>query len=103
MSEPEARKLASQGATRERDKDDVLAAARPLPPDKDVLIEGLTETRTASSSLLCSRHDSPLSWPGRHRHRSLHRTLDTQWKFTGGAVSPGPCGSASCYFVCHCR
>jgi hypothetical protein len=28
MSEPEARKLVSQGVTRERDKDDVLAAAR---------------------------------------------------------------------------
>lgn len=43
MSEPEARKLASQGVTRERDKDDVLAVARPLPPDEDVLIDGLTE------------------------------------------------------------
>jgi hypothetical protein len=29
--------------TRERDKDDVLAAARPLPPDEDVLIDDLTE------------------------------------------------------------
>jgi hypothetical protein len=28
---------------RERDKGDVLAAARPLPPDEDVLIDGLTE------------------------------------------------------------
>jgi hypothetical protein len=43
MSEPEARKPLSQGVTRERDKDDVLAAARPLPPDEDVLIEDLTE------------------------------------------------------------
>ena len=41
MSEPEARKLSS--LSRERDKDDVLAAARPLPPDEDVLIDGLTE------------------------------------------------------------
>ena len=32
-SEPEARKLASQGAPRERDKGDLLAAARPLPPN----------------------------------------------------------------------
>jgi hypothetical protein len=31
------------GGTRERDKDDVLAAARPLPPDEDVLIDDLTE------------------------------------------------------------
>jgi hypothetical protein len=43
MSEPEARKLASQVVSSERDKDDILAAARPLPPDEDVLIDGLTE------------------------------------------------------------
>lgn len=43
MAEPEARKPLSQMATRERDKDDVLAAARPLPPDEDVLIDDLTE------------------------------------------------------------
>jgi hypothetical protein len=43
MSEPEVRKLSSHGATRERDKDDVLAAARALPPDEDVLIYDLTE------------------------------------------------------------
>jgi hypothetical protein len=43
MPEPEARKLAYEPVTRERDKDDVLAAARPLPPDEDVLIEDLAE------------------------------------------------------------
>jgi len=43
MSEPEARKLAAQDVTRERAKDDVLAAARPLPPDEDVLIDDFTE------------------------------------------------------------
>jgi len=43
MPEPETRKLASQGLSRERGKDDVLAAARPLPPDEDVLIDGLTD------------------------------------------------------------
>jgi hypothetical protein len=43
MSEPEAHKLAFQGETRERDQKDVLAAARPLPPDEDVLIDDLTE------------------------------------------------------------
>jgi hypothetical protein len=43
MSEPEAHKPVSQGVTRERAKDDVLAAARPLPPDEDVLIDDLTE------------------------------------------------------------
>jgi hypothetical protein len=43
MSEPGAHKPVSQGVTQERDKDDVLAAARPLPPDEDVLIDDLTE------------------------------------------------------------
>ena len=43
MSEPEAHQPVSQGVTRERSKDDVLAAARPLPPDEDVLIDDLTE------------------------------------------------------------
>jgi len=43
MSEPEAHKLVSQRVTGEREKDDVLAAARPLPPDEDVLIHDLTE------------------------------------------------------------
>jgi hypothetical protein len=43
MSEPEAHKLVPRGVTQERDKDDVLAAARPLPPDDEVLIDDLTE------------------------------------------------------------
>ena len=43
MSEPETRKLVAQGVPRERGKDDVLAAARPLPSDEDVLIDDLTE------------------------------------------------------------
>lgn len=43
MSEPEAHKPVFPAATRERDRDDVLAAARPLPPDDDVLIDDLTE------------------------------------------------------------
>jgi hypothetical protein len=43
MSEPEAHKPVPRGATREREKEDVLAAARPLPPDEDVLIDDLTE------------------------------------------------------------
>jgi hypothetical protein len=45
-------------------------------------------TRIASSSLLCLRHDSPLSRSGRHRHRSFRCTLDTQRNLTGVAVSP---------------
>jgi hypothetical protein len=43
MSEPEAHKLPTQEVPRERSKGAVLVAARPLPPDEDVLIEDLTE------------------------------------------------------------
>ena len=38
MSEPEIHKSASKGTTLERDRNDVLGAARPLPPDADLLI-----------------------------------------------------------------
>ena len=41
-------KPVSQEVTRERDKDDVLAAARPLPPDEDALIDDLTEDEDRS-------------------------------------------------------
>ena len=43
MSEPGAHKQIPPGMTQERDKDDVLAAARPLPPDENALIGDLTE------------------------------------------------------------
>jgi hypothetical protein len=43
MTEPEARRPDSRGPSRERSRDDVLAAARPLPPDEDVLMDDLTE------------------------------------------------------------
>jgi hypothetical protein len=43
MSEQEARRSDPRGPSRERSKDDVLAAAQPLPPDEDVLIDDLTE------------------------------------------------------------
>jgi hypothetical protein len=43
MSEPELHGSASKGTTLERDRDDVLDAAQPLPPDADVLIDDLTE------------------------------------------------------------
>jgi len=43
MSEPELRKPASEGANLERSREEVLRAARPLPPDDEVLIEDLTE------------------------------------------------------------
>jgi hypothetical protein len=43
MSEPEVHRAESKGTTLERDRNDVLDAARPLPPDADVLINDLTE------------------------------------------------------------
>jgi hypothetical protein len=43
VSESEVRRSASKGTTLERDRNDVLDAARPLPPDADVLIDDLTE------------------------------------------------------------
>lgn len=42
MTEPEAHRPDPRGPSRERTRDDVLAAARPLPPDENVLIEDLT-------------------------------------------------------------
>jgi hypothetical protein len=39
----ELRKPASKGVSLERSREDVLRAARPLPPDDEVLIEDLTE------------------------------------------------------------
>jgi hypothetical protein len=42
MSEQEARSPDSRGPSREQSRDDVLAAARPLPPDEDALIDDLT-------------------------------------------------------------
>jgi len=43
MSEPEIHRSVSKGTTLERDRNDVLGAARPLPPDADVLIDDLTD------------------------------------------------------------
>ena len=43
MTEPEVRGPDSRGPSRERSRKDVLAAARPLPPDEDVLMDDLTE------------------------------------------------------------
>jgi hypothetical protein len=43
VPESEVRRSASKGTTLERDRNDVLDAARPLPPDADVLIDDLTE------------------------------------------------------------
>lgn len=43
MSEPGAHKPASFGESLERGREEVLAAARPLPPHEDMVIEDLTE------------------------------------------------------------
>ena len=43
MSEQEVGRSAARGTALERDKHDVLDAARPLPPDEDAMISGLTE------------------------------------------------------------
>jgi hypothetical protein len=43
MSEPEPRKPASKCAGLERSREEVLAAARPLPPHEEMLIEDLTD------------------------------------------------------------
>jgi hypothetical protein len=43
MSGPEAFVPASAGTTLERSREDVLEAARPLPPDEDVVIEELSD------------------------------------------------------------
>ena len=43
MSDPQAHVPASRGATLERSREDVLDAARPLPPDENVVIEDLSD------------------------------------------------------------
>jgi hypothetical protein len=43
VSDPEAHIPVFGGTTLERSREDVLGAARPLPPDEDVVIEDLSE------------------------------------------------------------
>ena len=43
MSEPGVRRPTSSGESLERSKEEVLAAARPLPPHEEMIIEDLTE------------------------------------------------------------
>jgi hypothetical protein len=43
MSEVGAHGTGSRGTTLERDREEVLEAARPLPPDEETLIADLTE------------------------------------------------------------
>jgi hypothetical protein len=43
MSGPEAYLSACNGTTLKRSREDVLGAARPLPPDEDVVIEELSD------------------------------------------------------------
>ena len=43
MSQPESRPPVSKSTSLERSKEEVLAAARPLPPHEEMMIEGLTD------------------------------------------------------------
>jgi hypothetical protein len=43
MSEPEPRQPVSKGASLERSREEVLAAARPLPSHEQMVIEDLTD------------------------------------------------------------
>lgn len=43
MSQLEPRQPGSKGASLERSKEEVLAAARPLPPIEEMVIEDLTD------------------------------------------------------------
>lgn len=43
MSQPEPRQPASKGRSLERSKEEVLAAARPLPPIEEMVIQDLTD------------------------------------------------------------
>jgi hypothetical protein len=43
MSEPGAPEPAPRAASLERSREEVLAAARPLPPHEDMMIEDLTD------------------------------------------------------------
>lgn len=42
-SEPQTRAVRSPGAPLERTREEILAAAKPLPPPEEMLIEDLTE------------------------------------------------------------
>jgi len=43
MSEPEAHEPTPRSPSLERSREEVLAAARPLPPHEEMMIEGLTD------------------------------------------------------------
>lgn len=43
MSEPQTHPVRSRGGPLERTREEILAAAKPLPPPEDMLIEDLTE------------------------------------------------------------
>jgi hypothetical protein len=74
----------------ERDKRDVLDAARPLPPDEDVMIGDLTqdEDRLFIATILDTWPQ--FAWPGRHRHWSIRRAPDTQRQVTRIALPATP-------------
>lgn len=43
MSEPQAHAVGSRGAPLERTREEILAAAKPLPPLEEMVIEDLTD------------------------------------------------------------
>jgi hypothetical protein len=52
-----ARKPDAKGTSLERERSEALDAARPLPPDEDVVIGGSRTGRTISPSLPSSTHE----------------------------------------------
>ena len=95
MPEPEVHRSASKGTTLERDRNDVLGAARPLPPDAGSLSMISPRMRIVSSWLPSSKHEPRLPRPGCDRQWGLRRPSDTQREITGVALPARPRRSAS--------
>ena len=66
MSEPGAPEPAARGASLERSREEVLAAARPLPPHEDMMIEDLTDEEERIFIEATSTHEPGLAGPGCH-------------------------------------
>src|SRR5215468_6463808 len=92
MSEPEVHRSAPKGTTLERDKNDVLGAARPLPPMPTSLSMTSPRMRIVSFLLPSSKHEPRLPGPGRDRHRGLRprHPAGTARNAAGATAGPGP-------------